>query len=602
MLPVYAEATADRRELIVMAGGGPEVAHEHLRAARHLEGLTPLFKGCGPGALKAPLTWSAVIQLQETFSYFFNGWTLGPGLQAWLSEQAAARYGAALGTGTINYVPPAGLTPYPWQVSGAAMIAATGRALITDEPRTGKTITTILGLVEWRKRHTDRLGPVLVVCPASVVDPWVEAWQLWSPSYRAVAWRGSKRRSLLGTADVYVTSYETARIDAPVGGTKAMRPLIEGLDLGALVIDECHLAKNSKAKRTEALERIATRVTGRDGAVVALSGTPITHDPGDLHPVLKMLEPGAYPSKERWVTRYCNVLPGDYRDENLGLLSAREPEFRLSLLGQTRRVARADVMSHLPPKTYSVRTVELPKEWRKVYDDFESEMYALLPDNEQELAVFDAMSVFQHLSGLASAPADVQVTFGPDEDKHTGLPKRHVHLDLKGPSWKVKALLEVMSERPGERVVVYTPRAQLAQLAGEALIEAGYRTGYFIGETTQGERTRNRLAFQAGELDVLCCTTGAGGVGITLSAAETLVFLQRPWALVESIQAEDRAEGDPNATRGTEIIDIVASNTIESRVRAVLRERAGQLAELVQDPRIVRDLLGGTAVERRAAA
>jgi SNF2 family DNA or RNA helicase len=53
-----------------------------------------------------------------------------------------------------------------------------------------------------------------VVCPASVVDPWVEAFNTWAPYWRAVAWRGPKREELAGTADVYVTSYDTARIDA----------------------------------------------------------------------------------------------------------------------------------------------------------------------------------------------------------------------------------------------------------------------------------------------------------------------------------------------------------------------------------------------------
>jgi len=76
------------------------------------------------------------------------------------------------------------------------------------------------------------------------------------------------------------------------------------------------------------------------------------------------------------------------------------------------------------------------------------------------------------------------------------------------------------------------------------------------------------------------------------------VFLQRPWSIVESLQAEDRAEGDLTQTRGTEIVDIVAANTIDTRVRAVLRERAGQLADLVQDPRIVAELLGGATVTR----
>jgi hypothetical protein len=75
------------------------------------------------------------------------------------------------------------------------------------------------------------------------------------------------------------------------------------------------------------------------------------------------------------------------------------------------------VLTQLPPKVYSVRTVELPAKWRKVYDDFEAQMLAELPDGS-ELSVMDVLAKLTHLSQLASsAPADVQVTHGPDVDE-----------------------------------------------------------------------------------------------------------------------------------------------------------------------------------------
>src|SRR5690606_6961518 len=113
---------------------------------------------------------------------------------------------------------PEGLKPYPWQVEGAELIANIGKVLITDEAGTGKTITTILGLLA-RGGGSRPPVPTVVVAPASVVDPWVEAWRRWAPQVRVVAWRGTKakRRALTGTAEVYVTSYDTARMDALVG-------------------------------------------------------------------------------------------------------------------------------------------------------------------------------------------------------------------------------------------------------------------------------------------------------------------------------------------------------------------------------------------------
>lgn len=592
MLGIHAELTASGEEIILLAAGPAE--HVAM-AAKQLQLLTPHFrKSDPPGALVVPASWPAVVQLAAAFG---DSWCPGPRLHEWIVAETARRTEPL--AQTLSYTPPAGLVPRDYQVAGALEIARTGRALIFDEPRTGKTITTILGLVEWQSRHAEpiapqrvrRPGPILVVCPASVVDPWVDAWRSWAPHQLAVAWRGSKRRALAGTADVYVTSYDTARIDA----SEMSKDLVQ-LEAQALVVDESHYIKNSQTHRSRAVRRLAKRVK----AFVALSGTPITHHPADLWPTLACLAPEANPAKERWVNRYCQVVPGEYDDQILGLLPATEPEFRLSILGQHRRVARADVMAQLPAKTYSVRTVDMPAKWRKVYDDLECQMLAELPDG-QELSVMDTLSVLTHLSTLACAAADVEITYGPDVDENTDEPKRHVHLDLKAPSWKVDALLEILAERPGEQVVCFAPSAQLVRLAGAAASEAGYRVGYVVGGQAAGERTAAIRAFQAGELDLICATTGAGGEGITLSAAGTLVFLQRPWSLVKSLQAEDRAEGDMSATRGTEIVDVITRSTIDTRVRSVLRERAGQLSDLVQDPRIVAQLLGGASVTQLEA-
>lgn len=587
-LSIHAECTPGHEELILVAGG-PE--HELARGAQLLQALPALFtKTDPPGALRAPLTWGTVVQLSHAFG---AGWSTGPRLGAWVAEQVMRR--TAGDWGALDYDPPTGLTPYSWQVEGACTIASLGRALITDEPGCGKTITTILGLVAWAARHHAD-GPVVVVCPASVVDSWVSAWTAWAPHVRTVAWRGPKRKALMGEADVYVTSYDTARMDAGAG--KGMQSLCE-LKPAALVIDECHLIKTKGTARSQAVRKLAKQVTIRAGAVVALSGTPITHHPGDLWPALYCLEPSAWPSSERWVNRYCDtVATREYGLDVLGLNAAMEPEFRTTVLGQLRRVAKADVLAELPPKVYSVRTVELPKKWRKVYDDLEEQMLAELPDGT-ELSVMSVLAQLTRLGQLASAPGEVKVTYGPEVDDVTGLPREHTEVTLHAPSWKVAALLEVLEERvpSGEQVVVFAPSRQLIDLAGRAATEAGYRVGYVVGGQSAGNRTKDVEAFQAGQLDVMCVTTQAGGVGITLTAARTVVFLMRPWSLVEAVQAEDRchrigAEGHESI----DVIDIVAADTLDARIRTVLRERAGQLADLVQDPRVVTELLGGESV------
>lgn len=587
---IHGELTSDETTIVLIADGEiQDVAF----AARQLTTLTPRFSPTDPkGAMQLPATWAAVVQIAQTFG---AAWKPGPRLTAWISAQVARR-SEVLPT-ELSFALPDGLTPRPYQIEGAHLIARHGSGLLFDEPGTGKTITTILGLVELAQpQNAAFVTPVVVVAPASVVDPWVQAFGTWAPQWSAVAWRGTpnQRRALSGTADVYVVSYDTARNDAGTGPLKdnpllALKPL-------TVVADEAHLIKTHTTARSKAVRRLAK---GADN-FIGLTGTPITHHPANLWPALEALAPGAWPSRERWVNRYCLSVPSDYGEDILGLRPAAEQEFRTTLLGQQRRVAKADVLTQLPPKVYSVRTVELPAAYRKAYDDMERDMLAELPDGE-ELSVMGVLAQMTRLSQLACAAADVTVTTEVvwDDALGTEVEKAHTSVALKAPSWKVDALLELLAEREGKQTIATAPSKQLIDLAGQAAEDAGYRVGYVVGGQKPGERTDTIAAFQAGELDLICVTTGAGGVGITLTAADCLVFLQRPWSLVESIQMEDRAHriGSEQHT-SIEIVDIVAKNTIDTRVRAVLRERGKQLADLVEDPRVVAELLGGASVTR----
>jgi SNF2 family DNA or RNA helicase len=584
---VFGELTADRSRIILLADGP---AHEVAPLAARLEALPPLFKPTDPpGAVSCPATWPAVVQLSATFG---AAWRPGPALTAWITEQLLVRTDQG---GDLVVPPPPGRTPRIYQVAGARMIGLVGSAMLFDDQGTGKTVTTVLGLVE-RHAAGHPVLPAVVVCPNAVQDSWVEHVRDWAPRWRAVAWRGSpaRRRRLMGTADVYVVSYGTARSDAGETSEKAS-PLL-ALRPATVVADEVHRLKGQATEQSRAVRRLAAKATAAGGGFVGLSGTPITHHPGDLWPALHCMAPGAWPSRERYVGRYCLTVAGDYAAKVLGLDERTEPEFRTCLLGQYRRVSKADVLTELPPKVYSVRRVEIPPRWRKVYDDMEGDMLAELPDGG-ELAVMSVLAQMTRLAQLASAAADVETTTETVEVDGLQIERPHVKVTLKAPSWKVDELLEVMAERPGKQVIAAAPSRQLMMLAGAAAVARGYRVGYVVGGQSARERTAQIDAFQRGELDLICVTTQAGGVGITLTAASTVVFLQRPWSLVDSLQMEDRAHRIGSERHDSiEIIDVVAINTIEARVRSVLRERAGALADLVQDPRIVAELLGGAGV------
>lgn len=355
-----------------------------------------------------------------------------------------------------------------------------------------------------------------------------------------------------------------------------------------ILVHNCHAAKNPEALQSKAVQRIALHAEN----FVGLTGTPITRNTGDIFPLLAAMDPPSWPARGRFIKRYVHTSDNGYGETIEGLNPMAEPEFRAVLMGSFRRVAKADVLPQLPPKIYSLRQVEIPPEWRKAYDGMERDMLAELPDGVSELPVMSVLAQLTRLSQLASSAADVVVTEEPDPV--TGLLKKHYEVTLKHPSWKADVLTGILAERPGHPVVAFAPSRQLIMLAGETCEKAGYRCGYITGEHSQKERAQAIRDFQAGLLDVILVTTGAGGQGITLTAADTVVFLQRPWSLAESIQCEDRAHRIGSEIHDSiEIIDILAVRSIDSRVREALKGKAHQLSGLLQDLRIVRELLGG---------
>jgi SNF2 family DNA or RNA helicase len=581
---LHAEIHADGQRVILFAVG-PEVP----AIAQGLELLTPLLKPTDPpGALQAPLCWPLVVQLATQYPGVFLP---GPRLQAWIASQVMARMAA------VDTTPPPELAagdkqPRPYQWEGASMLAGTGRGFLFDDPGTGKTITALLAVLKLRAAGVIPVaGPVVVVCPGTVVDSWVRAFAAWT-TLSAVAWRGAPdtRERKAGTADVYVTSYGTARNDIRTPAGKP-GPLAK-LDPSVVIVDECHALKNRDSKQSQRVRWLGSRAR----CVFALSGTPITHTIRDLWPNMAMVDPAGYHSEERFTGRYVQTTTGDYKGEAIGLQPWRQDEWDRALLGQYRRVSKADVLPQLPPKVYSVREVELPPEYRKAYDTFEVDMLAELPDEEVELSTMSELAKLELLCRLACAAADVYTVLVETEDPITmeRVQEERVRARLRAPSWKADALVEVLDERPGQQVAVFAPSRQMIDVAHEVVTKAGYRCALIVGGQSARERTAEVDRFQAGDADVILVTTSAGGVGITLTAASVVVFLQRPWSYVEAAQAEDRCHRIGSEVHDSiEIIDIVARDTVDSRVREVLRTKAGALAELVRDPRIVREVLGG---------
>jgi SNF2 family DNA or RNA helicase len=593
------EITADGRHMVLWTTG---TAWEQKQIAQRLHLVTASGEsardenGQPTGARYYPLSWAVIVQL----GFIFNSgprpvWQPWPRLTEWIIAETVRR------TSPPPAIPecwPETFRPYPHQLDGAAAIASAGKYLLGDEPGCGKTASALLGIEARRLAGTDVLPMIIVVPSWEVARVWEDHIRELMPHWPApVLHRGPNRARVQGWKHgryILITTYATMRRDAP-----DMRGLLVKIRAKTVVADECHLARNTRAKQSRALWRVAHYAP----TMVWASGTLVTHDFGDIYQPLFTMAPLDWPSKDGLKDRYLATRRTDYDETVLGLRPEMEAEFFAALAGQLRRVAKADVLKFLPDKIYSVRRPEMPPAWRHAYDTMEAQMLAELPDGG-ELPVMSILAQLTRLSQLASSAADVTVT--TELDEATGLLVPHYHVTLRPPCWKAEALLDLLAERPDQPTAVFAESRQLAMITGEYCRKAGLRTGYVTGPGDSGpygepgvkvtNRSRQNAVddFQAGKLDVIICTLGAGGLGITLTASNCAAMLQRSYQFDLAIQPEDRVHRiGAEIHDHVEIVDFVTVDSIDQRRREVLRDKAGQLGQLVRDPRIVRALLGG---------
>lgn len=600
---LHGELTADGQRIVLIAEGTDWGIRQ---ICQRLDKLTPLLESPEDEhgvkiktAKLCPATWPAVVQLGFSFNTLTGyAWVPGPRLAEWTVAEATRRLVPPPPLPDDLYPP--WLKPYGFQTGNAQAIAAAGKYLLLDSPGLGKTVSALLG-IEARRLGSTGIFPMVILVPSwEVGQSWKEHIAEWVPGWGTPRMHGGPDRVKAITArnrheyagDVFITTLATARRDAPPGGKG---PLSQ-LRAATVVVDECHLIKNSSAQQTLSVQRIARHAA----TIVAASGTFITRNAKDAYAALAAMDPRSWPSGERYTERYCRTSGYDYENEVIdGLNPLAEPELRAVLAGQMHRYAKADVLDFLPPKIYSVRRPEIPAEWRKAYDDMEQLWLAELPDGEAELSAMDSLTRLTRLSQLASSAADVRTEYVWDERAGDMVPKQIV--TLRAPSWKAESLTGILAERPDQPTAVFTESRQLAMIAGQYCEDAGLRTGYIVGigdgntyRITSKTRQAARDGFQAGKLDVIVCTAAAGGTGITLTAANCVVALQRSWELNLALQIEDRAHRLGSEIHDhVEIIDVVAQGTVDERRREVLRENAGQAAEFLQDPRLLKELLGG---------
>lgn len=440
-----------------------------------------------------------------------------------------------------------GLTPRPYQEQGILWLGSRRSGLLLDEMGLGKTMQ-VLGAVPAG-------GRLVVVCPASVKGAWKLEVARWRPDLKCtiLSGRGSFRWPEAG--EVVVLNYEILPEDPRLAAfldDNAFGPSLVCPHGTIVVADEAHNLTSKKAARTQRFAALVQAALAVSGRAWGLTGTPIKNAPAELRVLLETFDLFAE-AFGSW-SGFCRAYGGP--DLVRSSKAVATPEALAGLARVSLRREKAQVAKDLPPKTYQQVPVALEGEAaaiaRKVEEALRSKMVAEterlgreLTAEEVERLITKAMRASTEIGDMAEARRVIATA-------------------------KIPAALEVISrfEDEGLPLVVATAHRDVAEAIGK---REGW--GCISGGDDAEERTEVIARFQAGELRGVAFTIRAGGAGVTLTAASTILFVDRDWTAAANLQAEDRIHRIGQTAPCT-VMSLVGDCWIDQHVEALVNAKA----------------------------
>ena len=391
---------------------------------------------------------------------------------------------------------------YPHQVEGVAFLLARRRAILADDMGLGKTRQSIIAMHE-----SEPAGPWLVVCPASVKRNWQREIKAVLESHDVVLVGGSTGPPKRDYGGWVIVNYDIVK--------KYVADLSK-LPFAGFIFDEAHYLKNHQTQRSKAARSLL------DGAgtpvVHCLTGTPMMNRPRDLFPLLQLVNHALGKSFLGFAKRYCDAHKGEYGWETKG--ASNLDELTVQLHGTMLRRTKDEVLD-LPGKLRTWLTVDVPvttahRGMRRVLATLlkETSDRANEGDRGGRLPPISRAKLVARLMPVRSAIAGAKI-------KHS-----------------IEFARGIVDQ--GEKVIIYTCFQEAAEaIAAEFAAE---QVRMLTGGTSETDRQQAVDDFQHDDrVRVFCATVIAGGVGITLTAARTVIFNDLDWVPANHWQAEDRA-------------------------------------------------------------
>lgn len=439
----------------------------------------------------------------------------------------------------------------PYQEQGLAwlqqLVALGAGGVLADDMGLGKTLQTIAHIATecLAGRAT---APTLVVVPTSLVGNWQRELRKYAPFLKVVAIFGPRRKTAHGAAyqaDCVITSYPILVRD--------LERFLEH-DYHLVVLDEAQTIKNARSQVSRAVKRLESKHR------LCLSGTPIENNLSELWSLFDFAMPGFLGDYAQFQARYRVPIETGQDEARLLQLRARVAPFIL------RRMKDA-VAPELPPKTEIVRPIELSGAQRDLYENIRvaahSEVRSVI--RKKGLAG-SAVTILDALMKLRQVCCDPRLV------------KARSARDV-GESAKLEFLLEFLRQQLalGRRVLLFSQFTEMLEVIRAALSEAGIRYLLLTGATEDRQRVCDQ--FERGAADVFLISLKAGGTGLNLVSADTVIHYDPWWNPAAQAQATDRAYRI-GQTKPVFVYNLIVAGSVEERMLA-LQERKRHLANTI---------------------
>ncbi len=438
----------------------------------------------------------------------------------------------------------------PYQLQGLAWMQTLRElgagGILGDDMGLGKTLQSLAHiLAEKQAGRLDR--PALVVMPTSLIPNWQDEASRFAPQLRVLTLKGSTRQKHfgeLGEHDLLLTSYALLTRDIAA---------LREQPLHLLILDEAQHIKNPSGKAAQAVREMQTRQR------LCLTGTPLENHLGELWSLFHFLMPGWLGDAKSFTQEYRNPIEKHGDDARLAHLRARIRPFLL-------RRTKEQVATELPAKNEFVHWVELNDVQREVYETLRLAMDRKVRDEiERKGLARSQMVILEALLKLRQVCCDLRLLKGESARAARG-----------SSSGKLDSLLEMLDElmSEGRRVLLFSQFTSMLALIEQALHKRGIEYVKLTGETDDRRTPVER--FQAGEVPLFLISLKAGGTGLNLTAADTVIHYDPWWNPAAENQATDRAYRI-GQDKPVFVYRLISRGTVEERIRE-LQARKAELA------------------------